>query len=430
MSHTLSTVDTDLRRKAEVKSALLSENFDTLSPEDCRKILHELKVHQIELEMQNEELKRTQVSQTYYFDLYDLAPIGYLTLNEQGVILKSNFSAAQILGTVKSELFKQSITRFIFREDQDSYYLHRKKVFESQEVQAWEMRMVRADGYSFWARLQAIPAITGDCWITFSDISKYKQLEEALRTSITETKVALLETEVANIAKSQFLATMSHEIRTPMNCVIGVLQLLQSTGLTPEQLDYTEMAEKAGFELVHLLDEILDLVRIEKGTMDLEISSFEVRPAISSTITFLSHLAFEKGLEITSSIDAAVPTHFKGDSARLRQIITSLVGNAIKFTSKGHVTLQVRKEHERDQSVTLRFIISDSGIGIAADKLAFIFEQFTQVDSSATRLFGGAGIGLPICRRLAEMMGGSIGVESVVGEGSTFWFTVVLEKQI
>ena len=110
MSHTLSTVDTDLRRKAEVKSALLSENFDALSPEDCRKILHELKVHQIELEMQNEELKRTQVSQTYYFDLYDLAPIGYLTLNEQGVILKSNFSAAQILGTVKSELFKQSIT--------------------------------------------------------------------------------------------------------------------------------------------------------------------------------------------------------------------------------------------------------------------------------------------------------------------------------
>ena len=164
--------------------------------------------------------------------------------------------------------------------------------------------------------------------------------------------------------------------------------------------------------------------------LELELFDFDLQKMISDSINLLSLQAREKDVNLTSSIDSEVPTSLKGDSGRLRQIIINLIGNAIKFTPKGSVTLQIRKDTEDEQTTTLRFLVRDSGIGIAADKIENIFKPFTQADSSTTRKFGGSGLGLTISRRIAELMGGTVGVESVEGEGSLFWFTVVLEKQI
>ena len=250
-----------------------------------------------------------------------------------------------------------------------------------------------------------------------------------LHTDITEQKLAKAVAESANRTKGRFLANMSHEIRTPMNGLIGMIQLLQHSNLTPEQHEFAESAKNSGIELVHLLNDILDLSKIEADKIELETAEFDLESLISKTVKLLSLSAHGKGVKLESSIDAQVPTALKGDSARLRQIFNNLIGNAIKFTHTGSVTLQIRKDAEDEQNCTLRFLVRDSGIGIASDKMEHIFDAFTQADASTTRKYGGTGLGLTICKRLAELMGGSIGAESVEDQGSTFWFTVVLEKQ-
>ncbi len=245
---------------------------------------------------------------------------------------------------------------------------------------------------------------------------------------ITDLQRARKAAESADKAKSEFLANMSHEIRTPMNGVIGMLELLQGTGLNAEQADYLETARQSADTLLSLINDILDFSKIEAGKLSLEMIDFDLRNTVEGVASTMAQRAEAKDLELACMIYHNVPSRLKGDPGRLRQVLVNLVGNAIKFTNEGEVVIRVMIEAEDENSAVLLFTVSDTGIGIPKERLEVIFERFMQVDNSTTRQYGGSGLGLAISRQLVEMMGGEMGVESEVGKGSTFWFTACFEK--
>ncbi len=254
-----------------------------------------------------------------------------------------------------------------------------------------------------------------------------ERTNERLEQITAHAREMALQAERANKAKSQFLANMSHEIRTPMNGIVGMVDLLMKTNLTEKQRNYVAVAVRSNEALLRLVDDILDISKIEAGTLVLKNALFDLSEAIGQTVDLFSEESRKKGVALVCRVEEGIPKYVKGDPVRLGQILSNLIGNALKFTQNGGVSVRAGSRERAQERVEVRLEVADTGIGIAPGDQEEIFNAFSQVDPTMTREFGGTGLGLAISKKLAEMMGGEIGVRSRLGQGSTFWFTVQLE---
>lgn len=377
--------------------------------------------------------------------IIDTALEAVITADSDGRIIEWNAQAERIFGWSALEVIGRELAATIIPPDhRPSYDEYVQSLLEPRDLSASnmlvEMNGLRRDGRQFPVEIAMTPLpVEGS--VIFSafirDITSRKEAEQALKDYAQQLErinqqldVAWREAKAATEAKSSFLATMSHEIRTPMNGVIGMTGLLLETKLTDEQKEYAETVRTCGDHLLMIINDILDFSKIEAGKLDLEVIEFDLRLAIEESLDLMAERASSKGLNLACLFHADVSRNLVGDPGRLRQVVMNLTANAIKFTDSGDIVVEVTAEApSKKDEATIRVAVTDTGIGISEEGRKRLFQPFSQADGSTTRKYGGTGLGLAICRRLVEMMGGTIGVTSRAGEGSCFWFRVNLRKQ-
>jgi PAS domain S-box-containing protein len=361
--------------------------------------------------IQNARLFAEVERQRHYLEsLVTISPAAVVVMNADEIVTDWNPAAAELFGYSAEEALGRSIDELVFGDADRG---------EGREITREAMTFGRAQRITTRRRKDGTPV---DVELKLVQLMVEESHEGFLGIyhDVTELQRARQEAEAATQAKSAFLATMSHEIRTPMNAVIGMTDLLLGTELTGEQREFAEVVHSSGDALLHVIDDILDYSKIEAGKLELEHEPFELRDCVERALEIVAPRAWEKGIELGCLIGEDAPVGIVGDVARLRQVLLNLLSNAVKFTEAGEVVVFVDAEEAAGGSVLLEFAVRDTGIGIPKDRMDRLFTSFSQVDASTTRRYGGTGLGLAISKRLVELMGGTIRVESEEGEGSTF----------
>ncbi len=376
------------------------------------------------------ERKRTESalreSEARFRGLFETIPDGVFQTSREGKILAANPALVHILGFESEEELKAVEVAQDLYVDPAVRPVLTERLEQTGELRNVELQLRRKDGRQITALENAHPVRGPDGAIryyegTLTDITDRKRAEQEL---IRYTR----EVEEASRLKSQFLANVSHEIRTPMYGIIGMNGLLLESRLDPEQQECADAVRRSAEYLLGILNDLLDLSKIEAGRLELEHIDFDLRGVLNDVRDLLADRAVDKGIALVTDLDESLPAGARGDPGRLRQILVNLVGNAIKFTEEGHVAVRGRLAKSGPDSELVRFEVTDTGVGIPPEAQARLFQPFSQADGSTTRRYGGTGLGLAISRQLVELMGGQIGVRSEPGRGSEFWFAVKLER--
>jgi PAS domain S-box-containing protein len=394
---------------------------------------------QEELRASEEALRRQE---KFLENILDATHDGIVVLDAEHRIIGANDACLEKLG-VGREVLGQRCHEYFLPPDITCEDCPISRTVETGLTQTWECSRQDASGNARWEEITSFPvrgqgSTPGSQVLVLRDITALKLAREETESAHEELKRAnhrlfvaaeqarqlACEAEVANRAKSEFLANMSHEIRTPLNGIIGMAELLGETELSPEQRRYTRIIAETAEALLHILNDILDFSKIEAGVIDLADEPFDLHRLIESTAAALAHKAHAERLNLATIVEQDVPPRLRGDPGRLRQILTNLLHNAIKFTDEGEIVVRVAAGGQADGRVLLRFTVSDTGIGIPPEARDRLFRSFSQVDASTSRRHGGSGLGLAISRRLVEAMGGEIGLSSEPGLGTCFWFAL------